>query len=572
MNQWLKGRLGLSWLMALSGVLMGLKAEGKALLKPTLQATDGVNYLLLRRGEYLERYECNPQMLSPSPEQCDKLVKVKAKDAYAAFDEFVTRGLSELETRRKDAVSTIEQIGAQLDLIFNKTPVEEVDERDEVRSAKDLLDAEVARLVRKETEYKELLTQLRAMNEELERRHQDDLFAQYVALQGRVSKARQEVDKQQIKVEKAQMALMKAYESVFDGDDLMLKLLRAQRKNASDAYIGTVSAHEKTLLNLALGHHFIEKLVEHQFMFEVLLDQLNTELYPWGTITWFVSEEYVTLSQASAQAEEEAERQRRAAEEAELRRRAAEDAERRRNESIDGSMKFIKIPAGTFMMGSPANESGRDSDEGPQHQVTISKGFELQATEVTQGQWVAVMGSNPSDFTSPEHCPGEHVESGGLRMCPNNPVEWQVSYQIGEFIQKLDSRGDGYRYRLPTEAEWEYAARAGTTGPYAGDVDAMAWYRQYSGGMTHPVAKKAANAWGLYDMHGNVNEWTADFHGDYRSEAVSDPTGPSTGPFRVRRGGSWLYGAQICRSASRGPNTPGGSEHDVGFRLLRTKP
>jgi formylglycine-generating enzyme required for sulfatase activity len=239
---------------------------------------------------------------------------------------------------------------------------------------------------------------------------------------------------------------------------------------------------------------------------------------------------------------------------------------------ISSPMTFVKIPAGTFMMGSPATESGRGSDEGPQHQVTISKGFELQATEVTQGQWVAVMGSNPSYHTSPEHCPGEHVESGGLRMCPNNPVEWQVSYQIGEFIQKLDSRGDGYRYRLPTEAEWEYAARAGTTGPYAGELDAMAWYRENSGGMTHPVAKKQANAWGLYDMHGNVNEWTADFHGDYRSEAVSDPTGPSTGPFRVRRGGSWLYGAQICRSASRGPNTPGGSEHDVGFRLLRTKP
>jgi formylglycine-generating enzyme required for sulfatase activity len=542
MNQWLKGRLGLSWLMAISGVLMGLKAEGKALLKPTLHATDGVNYLLLRRGEYLERYECNPQMLSPSPEQCDKLVKVKAKEAYAAFDEFVTRGLSELEARRKDAVSTIEQIGAQLDLIFNKAPVEEVDERDEVRSAKDLLDAEVARLVREETDYKELLTQLRAMNEELERRHQDDLFAQYLALQGRVSKTGQEVDKQQIKVEKAKMALMKAYESVFDGDDLKLKLLRAQRKNASDAYIGIVSAHETALLNLALGHRFIE-LVEDQFMFEVLLDQLNTELYPWVTITWFVSEEYVTLSQASALFEE-----------------------------VLG-LKFVSIPAGTFMMGSPATESGRWDHEGPQHQVTISKGFELQATEVTQGQWVAVMGSNPSNFQSPEHCPGEHVESGGLRMCPNNPVE-QVSWDMAqEFIQKLNSRGDGYRYRLPTEAEWEYAARAGTTGPYAGDVDAMAWYELNSGDMTHPVAKKQANAWGLYDMHGNVWEWTADWFGSYRSGAVTDPTGPSTGSIRVYRGGSWSYGAQYCRSAYRNDLSP--LFHDdgfLGFRLLRTNP
>ena len=125
------------------------------------------------------------------------------------------------------------------------------------------------------------------------------------------------------------------------------------------------------------------------------------------------------------------------------------------SKDIGGSRvnNFVKIPAGTFMMGSPATESGRDSQhEGPQHQVTISKGFELQATEVTQGQWVAVMGSNPSYFTSPEHCPGEHVESGGVRMCPNNPVE-EVSWNMAqEFIQKLNSRGDGYRYRLPTEA------------------------------------------------------------------------------------------------------------------------
>jgi formylglycine-generating enzyme required for sulfatase activity len=240
---------------------------------------------------------------------------------------------------------------------------------------------------------------------------------------------------------------------------------------------------------------------------------------------------------------------------------------------ISSSMTFVKIPAGTFMMGSPDTESGRVSDEGPQHQVTISKGFELQATEVTQGQWVAVMGSNPSYFTSPAHCPGEHVESGGLRMCPNNPVE-QVSWDDAqEFIQKLNSRGDGYRYRLPTEAEWEYAARAGTTGPYAGKLDALAWYGQYPGGRTHPVAKKQSNAWGLYDMHGNVWEWTADWYGSYRSGAVSDPTGPSTGSNRVRRGGSWhLGGAQGCRSAARGNSSPDIRGNYLGFRLLRTNP
>jgi formylglycine-generating enzyme required for sulfatase activity len=241
-------------------------------------------------------------------------------------------------------------------------------------------------------------------------------------------------------------------------------------------------------------------------------------------------------------------------------------------ESFVEDMSFVSIPAGTFMMGSPANESGRDSDEGPQHQVTISKGFELQATEVTQGQWVAVMGSNPSRFSRHTHCPGEHVESGGVYMCPNNPVEY-VSWDMAqEFIQKLNSRGDGYRYRLPTEAEWEYAARAGTTGPYAGDLEAMAWYDQNSGYITHPVAKKQANAWGLYDMHGNAYEWTADWYGSYSSGAVTDPTGPSTGSIRVFRGGSWYDRARYCRSALRDGVSPDFRYFSLGFRLLRTNP
>jgi formylglycine-generating enzyme required for sulfatase activity len=159
-----------------------------------------------------------------------------------------------------------------------------------------------------------------------------------------------------------------------------------------------------------------------------------------------------------------------------------------------------------------------------------------------------------------------------VRMCPNNPVD-QVSWNMAqEFIQKLNSRGDSYRYRLPTEAEWEYAARAGTTGPYAGDLEAMAWYEVNSGGMTHPVAKKAANAWGLYDMHGNVWEWTADWFGSYSSGAVTDPTGPSTGSYRVDRGGSWDDGARGCRSAVRPYGSPGLRRSYLGFRLLRTNP
>jgi formylglycine-generating enzyme required for sulfatase activity len=141
------------------------------------------------------------------------------------------------------------------------------------------------------------------------------------------------------------------------------------------------------------------------------------------------------------------------------------------------------------------------------------------------------------------------------------------------FIQKLNSRGHGYLYRLPTEAEWEYAARAGTIGSYAGGLDAMAWYDENSGGRTHPVAKKQANAWGLYDMHGNVWEWTADWYASsYSSGAVTDPTAPSTGSYRVARGGSWDYVARSCRSAARSVISPGGRYSSLGFRLLRTNP
>jgi formylglycine-generating enzyme required for sulfatase activity len=241
--------------------------------------------------------------------------------------------------------------------------------------------------------------------------------------------------------------------------------------------------------------------------------------------------------------------------------------------SVVEEMTFVSIHAGTFRMGSPDTDSDRYSDEVLQHQVTISRGFELQASEVTQGQWVAVMGSNPSRFTNPENCPGTRVDSGGVKMCPDNPVE-QISWDDAqEFIQKLNSIGDGYRYRLPSEAEWEYAARAGTTGLYAGDLDAMAWYRENSSQVTHPVRKKQANAWGLYDMHGNVWELVADWYASsYSSGAVTDPTGPSTGTKRVLRGGGWSNVARRCRSAIRFSYLPDGRHTSFGFRLVRINP
>jgi formylglycine-generating enzyme required for sulfatase activity len=215
-------------------------------------------------------------------------------------------------------------------------------------------------------------------------------------------------------------------------------------------------------------------------------------------------------------------------------------------------LAFVPIPAGEFMMGS---ENG-DQDEKPVHRVRFSQGFEMMEYEVTQEQWTAVMGKNPSHF----------------KDCgPRCPVE-TVSYaEVQAFVSKLNSRGDGWRYRLPTEAEWEYAARAGSTGDYAGKLDSMGWYKENSGGKTHPVGQKQPNAWGLYDMHGNVWEWVQDWYGDYPREAVTDPTGPASGSSRVVRGGGWSGADWRCRSADRDWLDSGRRYNLHGFRLVRTK-
>ena len=225
-------------------------------------------------------------------------------------------------------------------------------------------------------------------------------------------------------------------------------------------------------------------------------------------------------------------------------------------------MTFQLIPAGTFTMGSPTNELGRDSDE-IQHQVTLTQAYYMQTTEVTQGQWRSVMGSNPSDFAN---C-GDN--------CPVENVSWD---DIQSFITAMNQRGDG-TYRLPTEAEWEYAARAGSTSAFANggisvtdcsydpNLDAMGWYCGNASSTTHSVGGKQPNAWGLYDMHGNVWEWCQDWYGGYPTGAVTDPTGPSSGSDRVLRGGSWSYRARNGRSAGRGI-LPGGRSRNCGFRLV----
>jgi formylglycine-generating enzyme required for sulfatase activity len=230
-------------------------------------------------------------------------------------------------------------------------------------------------------------------------------------------------------------------------------------------------------------------------------------------------------------------------------------------------MEFVYIEPGTFMMGSPAGEKGRDSDE-KQHRVTLTKGFYMQTTEVTQGQWKAVMANNPSHF---KQCGDD---------CPVEKVSWE---DVQKFIRKLNQKEGATKYRLPTEAQWEYAARAGSNTAFAnGDMKEtgcgrdphlweMGWYCGNSGKRTHSVAQKKPNAWGLYDMHGNVWEWCQDWYGAYPSGSVTDPEGPPSGVSRVLRGGSWNNNARYCRSANRNRNKPGNRNNNLGFRLASTQ-
>jgi formylglycine-generating enzyme required for sulfatase activity len=216
-------------------------------------------------------------------------------------------------------------------------------------------------------------------------------------------------------------------------------------------------------------------------------------------------------------------------------------------------MKFVWIPPGTFLMGSPSGEQGRFSDE-TQHRVTLTKGFYLGVYAVTQTEWQAVMGTNRSHF------------KGDKR--PVERVSWD---HCQEFCRKLSER-EGKTYRLPTEAEWEYACRAGTTKAYYfGDDPAKlpdyAWFDGNSGDETHPVGQKKPNAWGLYDMHGNVWEWCQDWYGGYPTSDQVDPQGPSEGSDRVYRGGSWRHDPRRCRSADRHRFEPGHRYHNLGCRL-----
>jgi formylglycine-generating enzyme required for sulfatase activity len=226
----------------------------------------------------------------------------------------------------------------------------------------------------------------------------------------------------------------------------------------------------------------------------------------------------------------------------------------------------VWIAPGMFTMGSPSSEVDRYSDEGPQTQVTISQGFVMGKYEVTQAEYQAVMGSNPSYFT------------GDVKR-PVDQVTWDdATNYCGQLTARERSAGrlpTGYAYRLPTEAEWEYACRAGTTTRFSYGDDSgyvqlgnYAWYYSNCGGTTHPVGQKQPNAWGLYDMYGNVWEWCLDWYsGSLPGGSVTDPRGPNTGSRRVFRGGGWCGLGWLCRSAIRNDfYWPGDGDYDLGFR------
>ncbi|MBO4544534.1 MAG: SUMF1/EgtB/PvdO family nonheme iron enzyme [Verrucomicrobia bacterium] len=239
-------------------------------------------------------------------------------------------------------------------------------------------------------------------------------------------------------------------------------------------------------------------------------------------------------------------------------------------EGVD--LDMIWIEPGTFIMGSPSDELGRYDDE-VQHEVTLTQGYWLGKYEVTQAQYEAIMGENPSRF------------KGAYQ--PVEQVSWNKATNFCAKLTAIEKEAgrlpEGYEYTLPTEAQWEYACRAGTTTAFNNgtnipsleqallelcpNLDEVGWYGGNSNERTHPVGQKQPNAWRLYDMHGNVMEWCLDWYGDYPTSAVIDPTGPDTGENRVLRGGSWLSYAYGCRSAFRGSLIPNYIYYYLGFRV-----
>jgi formylglycine-generating enzyme required for sulfatase activity len=228
---------------------------------------------------------------------------------------------------------------------------------------------------------------------------------------------------------------------------------------------------------------------------------------------------------------------------------------------------LVWIPPGEFVMGSPTEEIGRDPDEGPQTRVIIAHGFWMGKCEVTQSEYQKVIGMNPSNETGDANRPVERVSwFDAMEYC-------KKLTQTGEIQGKLP---EGYAYRLPTEAEWEYACRAGTTSRFgygedknATQLAAYAWFSRNSDSMTHPVGTRQPNQWGLHDMHGNVWEWCVDrWEDSLPGGTLTNTVRVASGSLRVARGGSWLYEARACRTANRDDYSPWNRCSDIGFRVV----
>jgi formylglycine-generating enzyme required for sulfatase activity len=219
-------------------------------------------------------------------------------------------------------------------------------------------------------------------------------------------------------------------------------------------------------------------------------------------------------------------------------------------------------------MGSPSSEEGRDDDE-TQHLVTLTQGYWLGRTEVTQKQWASLMGSSIRSLRS---------KAGGTRGMVGEGDDYPVYYvswdDAMQFCRKLTERErsagrlpDGYVFTLPTEAQWDYACRAGSDGPFANDLNSNEWYIANSGNRSHPVGERGGNPWGFADMHGNVREWSLDWYGDYPQGGVSDPAGAPGGTYRVFRGGGWFSHPGRCRSAERNRSSADFRINTLGFRV-----
>lgn len=228
-------------------------------------------------------------------------------------------------------------------------------------------------------------------------------------------------------------------------------------------------------------------------------------------------------------------------------------------------MQFSLIRRGFFRMGSTVQSAS--DNEGPRHLVMITQPFYIGTYEVTKRQWQQVIGSQ-----SVYSFPGHDVKTDDL---PIESISWETAQS---FIRRLNRAEGGAFYRLPTEAEWEYVARAGSSQTYSfGNNEQIlrdyGWYSHNADRQPHPVGQLRPNAWGVYDMHGNVSEWVHDWYGPYDREKIiqdpKNPTGPSQGTYHIIRGGSWLSSAPECRSARRTKKLPGQSSNDIGFRLVR---